>query len=131
MTHKALDITTNNSAYPIQGAEIRCPINGKVIDNNYDPQAGWYIVVQSSELVNQGNGFPVRFNICHLSGRSPYLTDYSVSVDDILGYIGNSGSDWNGYHLHIAQIASDHIWYTDPDCVTRSPKSFFKAWLEE
>lgn len=109
--HKGLDIISNSSSYPIDGARIQqiyggivsvakkvtYDTAGNVVNDNGG--AGNYVVVQLN-AVYSGTGQNIKVRYLHMKYSPNWVEGEDISQGDTVGYVGTSG-DSTGPHLHI------------------------------
>ena len=112
--HRGIDITTASDGSSLAGADVLSSFYGRIIAKKYHQDRGNYVHIQKNDStlwqVSQ-----------HLSGFSSAIQNsdvpISVSMGDVVGYVGNTGAGV-GIHLHTeilnTSALNTHLNTVDP-----------------
>ena len=103
--HKGLDLAAD------KGTEIKSITSGKYVQHGNDTYYGNYVVL------DHGN-YRVRYQHMRDGYAGTTSTSTTIPANTTIGYVGNTGKDVSGYHLHISvyekQGSSDNYTEIDP-----------------
>jgi len=119
--HPAIDIVSKNDSKPIDNAPIKCPAAGKIVEVSEEYSAGNYVILETNDI-DPSTGNKIRVGFQHLSTISVGDNEL-VSKGTIIGYVGDTGNESSGYHLHLYMMREDKTWTKEGKTI--NPQNFY------